>query len=565
VCRASWDQSKVNNMDAEIITKASSPFLTMVGIVAILDPPRPEAIEAVGVANQAGITVKMITGDHPATAIAIGKMLGLVPPGADNYKAYTGPEIDKMTEEQLQGIVLDCNVFARASPENKTNIVKALQARGQICSMTGDGVNDAPALKKANIGVAMGITGTDVSKEAAKMVLADDNFATIVKAVREGRRVWDNLVKILLYNMPVNLAQGLSVFFAYVLQLEPLKGDDRYYSEMAVPLTAIQVLYVNMITSVTMGLMLAMEPAEDTIMTRPPRRNDKRLFGKMVMWHCLFVSAILVVLVEFNFWFTLDNTDPDADFIAELLAEESGRRAGAKNNNDPRMNKARAVAFNMLVFGEIAYALNCRNVRGTPDIRTLLFGNSWCWISISITVALQLFLTYTPGVNDFFSNAPIGLMEWVRILGFSVVVFILVEIEKQVGPKYLLPIVRPLMESMGCMGSKGEVMSQEEIQNTHFYATSGSSVGMPHPHPTGRQRKLSGHGSPVLQPVQQSSPPDMKIDVKPGVVPVYVPHGTHVQAMQAMPPTMGWPTQTQFDATGTLGNVGAPMRPQWMV
>ena len=348
-----------------------------------------------------------------------------------------GPELDAMTPEEIEGIVLDCNIFARASPENKISIVKALKKRGEITSMTGDGVNDAPALKAANIGVAMGITGTDVSKEAAKMVLADDNFKTIVEAVKEGRRVWvssdmshfpflclvlpytrefggwlravtetspqDNLVKILLYNMPVNLAQGLSVFFAYVINLE------------TVPLTAMQVLYVNMITSVTMGLMLAMEPCEDTIMSRPPRRKGKRLFGKLVMWNCLWVSALLVTCVIGTFAWHLRVNPADE------------RRSGA-DSSDPRINKARAEAFNMLVFAEIAYALNCRYVKSTSIRKELFTGNKWCWIAIAVTVALQILLTYTPGVNEVFNNAPIDGVSWARILVGSVIVFFIVEV-----------------------------------------------------------------------------------------------------------------------------------------
>ena len=214
----------------------------------------------------------------------------------------------------------------------------------------------------------------------------------------------DNLVKILLYNMPVNLAQGLSVFFAYVINVE------------TVPLTAMQVLYVNMITSVTMGLMLAMEPAEDTIMKRPPRRKGKRLFGKLVMWNCLWVSALLVCCVIGTFaWHLRDNPADD-------------RRKATSDGNDPRISKARAEAFNMLVFGEIAYALNCRYVKSTSIRAELFTGNKWCWIAIAITVALQVFLTYCPGVNGVFNNAPIDGISWARILVGAVIVFFVVEV-----------------------------------------------------------------------------------------------------------------------------------------
>ena len=486
ICRADFDPKDLSEtMDADIVLKAPAPFLTMIGVVAILDPPRPEAIEGVGVAQTAGIVVKMITGDHPATATAIAKMLGIVDPklAANAIRTYTGPELDAMDDDGLDSIVLECNVFARASPENKIRIVKSLQRRGQTCSMTGDGVNDAPALKAANIGVAMGITGTDVSKEAAKMVLADDNFATIVKAVREGRRVWDNLVKILLYNMPVNFAQGLSVFFSYVVDID---GHQ-------VPLTAIQVLYVNMITSVTMGLMLAMEPAEDDIMHRPPRRKGKRLFGKMVFWHCVFVSGIMVVAVLCNFAYTLAGVEKGAEdyrFEAEKEAEKmakaaeeaaaTGGRRAVKVPVTKRLMEARAVAFNMLVFAEMAYALNCRFLKESAFTFKLFSDNKWCWISIGITTALQLFLTYTPGVNEIFSNGPISGQSWGLILVCSLAVFILVEMEKAFGIKYVMPHIKRACQPLGCCTGENEhERTQSELNQVNFIASGASTFGLP--------------------------------------------------------------------------------------
>jgi magnesium-transporting ATPase (P-type) len=216
------------------------------------------------------------------------------------------------------------------------------------------------------------VAGTDVSKEAAKMILVDDNFATIVLAVREGRRVWVNLVKILHNNMPVNFAQGFSVFMSYVLSLE------------TVPLTAIQLLYVNMITSVTMGLMLAMEPAETTIMERPPRRRGKRLFGRMVMWHCIFVATLLVTSVLLNFQWELDR------HVEERKSNITQTRRASSQDVSVRVRKARACAFNMLVFGEIAFAINCRYMRESSISMKTLTGNKWCWIAILITVLLQV-------------------------------------------------------------------------------------------------------------------------------------------------------------------------------
>lgn len=237
VLPADYDVS--NFTVAGVTATEAAPVLTIVGIIAILDPPRAECVVAIREFHSAGIVVKMITGDHPKTALAIGAALGLT---TIDGEVHTGPEVDAMSDAELAAVVLTCNVYARASPENKIRIVKALQSHGQIVSMTGDGVNDAPSLKAANIGVAMGITGTDVSKEAAKIVLADDNFATIVSAVREGRRVWDNLRKVFLYNLPTNFAQGLVVFFAFVLGMTKVRlacGSARTFSAQLVYLSAL--------------------------------------------------------------------------------------------------------------------------------------------------------------------------------------------------------------------------------------------------------------------------------------------------------------------------------------
>eukprot|EP00516_Mucochytrium_quahogii_P006856 CAMPEP_0203764690 /NCGR_PEP_ID=MMETSP0098-20131031/17978_1 /ASSEMBLY_ACC=CAM_ASM_000208 /TAXON_ID=96639 /ORGANISM=" , Strain NY0313808BC1" /LENGTH=1018 /DNA_ID=CAMNT_0050660837 /DNA_START=53 /DNA_END=3109 /DNA_ORIENTATION=+ len=395
LCRATIPGDAVSATDklgAEFVNGRSEPWLTIVGLCAIMDPPRPECIDAIAEARGAGVRVAMITGDHKDTALAIGDMLGIV--DKKHPDAVTGPELDAMSDLELRETVMTHNVFARASPENKIRIVKALQAEGQVSSMTGDGVNDAPALKAADMGVAMGKEGTDVAREAAEMILADDNFATIVTAVREGRVVWDNLRKVLLFNTPVNNAQGLTVLFGMILGLEDS------------PLTAIQILYCNLICAVTLGFVLAVEPAEDGIMKNPPRRVGKRLIGRYLLFRIALATVVLVACTVGSIF---------------LVKSMDGYTLGQE----------RSQASNTLTFGAIAVCLSARFSYNTSFSPRIFRGNKYAWYAVFLTAALQICLTYIPGLNNIvFSMEGMDAVQWGLVVAGMVIVFTIMEIEK---------------------------------------------------------------------------------------------------------------------------------------
>jgi magnesium-transporting ATPase (P-type) len=430
LCRGTIAESSISateQLGPEFVS-GRGQWLTIVGLCAIMDPPRPECVSAIKEAHSAGVRVAMITGDHKDTALAIGGMLGIV--DKKYCEALTGPELDAMSDDELRQAVMTHNVFARASPQNKIRIVKALQAEGQICSMTGDGVNDAPALKAANIGVAMGLEGTDVAREASEMILADDNFATIVTAVREGRVVWDNLRKVLLVNTPINNAQGLSVLFGLALGLEEL------------PLTAIQVLYSNLICAVTLGFVCAAEPAEDGIMSIPPRRVGKRLIGRY-----LFLRIVLGTV-------SLTSAVVGSSFLAKGLDYDLGEQ--------------RAQALNTLDFGAIGITASARFAYNS-SIHPRLFKNSHSFLySVTIVVVLQIIITYVPGVNDVIfemSRNGMDLVQWCICLGFACAVFLVMEAEKA------------LRRMLRAMGTDTDDREDDEIFDQHFKPTpAGTSL-----------------------------------------------------------------------------------------
>ena len=394
--RGFLDQDAVKQgeqLGPEFVQERGEPWLTIVGLCAIMDPPRPECVDAIKVAHGAGVRVAMITGDHKDTALAIGGMLGLVDKA--HSEAITGPELDAMSDEELRVAAPKYNVFARASPQNKIRIVKALQAEGEVCGMTGDGVNDAPALKAADMGVAMGKEGTDVAREASEMILADDNFATIVSAVREGRVVWDDLRKVLLVNTPINNAQGMSVLFGLLLGLDE------------VPLSAIQVLYCNLVCAVTLGFVCAVEPAEDGIMDQPPRRVGKRLIGRFLLLRIVIGTIVLVACtVGSVFW-----------------AKDMGYD----------LEETRSQALNVLSFGAISVTMSARFARKSAFHMRTFTGNPIALWSYLIMAALQVFITYTPGLNDaIFTMAPMDGQQWGLVALFMFVVLIVMEAEKAV-------------------------------------------------------------------------------------------------------------------------------------
>ena len=365
--------------------------LEFLGVWGILDPPRPEAIEAIADCHAAGIRVKMITGDHAGTAMAIAREMGLV--DSDEAAVLTGAELEALSQDQLKAVVRDVDVYARTSPEHKIRIVRALQAHGEVVAMTGDGVNDAPALTRANVGIAMGIKGTEATKEAAEIVLADDNFATIRGAIREGRRIYDNLRKSVVFLLPTNGAQSLVILVAVVFGL-------------ALPLTPVQVLWVNMVTALTLSLALAYEPAEAGIMSRKPRPTGGSIVSARELGFVLLVS-LLIGGATLGVFYSVAATGVDIDY-------------------------ARTEAVAMLALGQLAYLLNCRFLSRSSLTPAVLRGNPVVWWSALALIVLQLIYTYVPFMNDLFGSRPLAISSWALPLVLSIGVFLAVEVLKAV-------------------------------------------------------------------------------------------------------------------------------------
>jgi len=387
--RKDFDDNKRNIQHADFHSG-----LTFLGLQGMIDPPRFEAIVAVSAAQKAGIRVKMITGDHPATALAIARELGILQAGTNTTSgqpaALTGRQLGALTDAELIEAIENVDVFARVSPEQKLRLVEALQARGQVVAMTGDGVNDGPALKRADIGVAMGITGTDVAKEAADMVLTDDNFATIAAAVEEGRTVFDNLTKIIAWTLPTNIGQGLVILLALLIGV-------------GLPILPIQVLWINMTTVALLGITLALELKEPDIMQRLPRNPDDPILTQALIWRTILVG-VLILSGSFGL------------YEWELLRGAS-------------IVEARTAAVNAVVFIEIFYLLNCRSL--TYSIFQIgPTGNRWVFAGIAGMVVLQMLFTYVPFMNVALTSAPLDIAAWWRILAIAFASFWIVEIDK---------------------------------------------------------------------------------------------------------------------------------------
>ena len=363
--------------------------LAFTGLQAMHDPPRSSATEAVKQCRRAGLAVKMITGDHASTAAAIARQVGLLD-DHDEDRVLTGVELERIALEDLPEAAEQTVVFARVSPEQKLRLVEALQSRGHVVAMTGDGVNDAPALKQADIGVAMGLGGTEVAKDAGDMVLTDDDFATIEAAVEEGRGVFDNLTKFIVWTLPTNVGEALVILVAVFLGSQ-------------LPILPTQILWINMTTAVVLGLTLAWEPREEGIMERPPRNPRESLLTRALVYRTALVSSLLVA----GSWWA---------FRYELSLGAS-------------LETSRTVAVNVFVAAQILYLISCRSL-SQPVWRLGWFTNRWLVVGIGVQILGQMVLTYVPVMNDLFQTAPLSSGAWLRVAAAAILVWVVVSADK---------------------------------------------------------------------------------------------------------------------------------------
>jgi calcium-translocating P-type ATPase len=386
----------VSRQHTSLLFEDVNDGMILLGIIGLIDPPRTDAITAVAECRSAGIRVKMITGDHALTATAIGRKIGLENPDS----VLTGVQLDEMDGEELSEAVRHTDIFARTSPGHKLRLVMALQSQGEVVAMTGDGVNDAPALKRADAGIAMGMKGSEAAKEASDLVLMDDNFATIVAAISEGRTVYDNIVKVIGWTLPTNAGETATITLALL-------------AGMSLPVTPIQILWINLITVSTLGLAMAFEPAETGAMSRPPRPRDRPLLSGTIIWQIVLVSLIFLLFVFGIFFYATEKNYP-----VEL---------------------ARTMALNTIVVMEIFYLFFIKNLNQVDFSQRSVSGTPTLWLTVTIIVTAQLLITYLPSLQRIFDTRPLSPDDGLLVLAAGIMLYIIAEGEKQLRMRLVIP------------------------------------------------------------------------------------------------------------------------------
>ena len=384
-----------------------------VGIMGMIDPPRPEVKDAIGICKSAGIRVVMITGDHKLTATAVAKALNLIDEKNVAGKVLTGTELEEMSDDQLDAVVEKVVVYARVSPEHKMRIVKAWKKKDEVVAMTGDGINDAPALKMSDIGIAMGISGTEVTKEAADMVLADDNFASIVKAIKEGREIYDNIKKYLTYLLQCNIMEILVMFFAvvmvpYLAGIFTRNPDVGLVSSAGIALTAVQILWINLVTDGLPAIALGVDPGDPDLMQRKPRKPTENMFSRDVK---IYLTAMPIVMA--------------ALLLTVFFANSPWQSSG-------QLVAARTQLFTAMIMMELAVAISSRSLK-YPVLKVGPFKNKFLWLAVISSFALQLFVLYTPSIQQLFDVHNPGLFDWAIAILFSIIIFCILEIGKYIA------------------------------------------------------------------------------------------------------------------------------------
>lgn len=393
---------KIHSKSGEISAEDVESDFEFIGLIGMIDPPRAEAIEAIKACHKAGITVKMITGDHHATARAIGMELGL----STNGNIITGQVLSKLDDAELDKIIQSTNIFARVAPEHKLRLVKALQKKNEIVAMTGDGVNDAPSLKQSNVGVAMGITGTSVSKESSDIVLSDDNFSSIAAAVEEGRRVYDNLLKSLAFLLPTNL--GLAFILIYGIMFFPF---DPVAKELLLPMLPTQLLWINLVAAIALALPLAFEVKEPDVMNRPPRKSNEALFNRFVTFRLFFVSILMTVGTIALFSWTYTESLTNGMLQTDALA------------------RSQTIAVTFIIFFQIFYLINCRSLKDSV-LKIGIFSNGFIFLGIGVILPLQALFIYLPIMQKVFGTASLDGTGLLISFVAGAVIFLVISIEK---------------------------------------------------------------------------------------------------------------------------------------